>query len=69
MSSLDSLTHALAAQPSLEAAITLLVDTLADRIKSTSNDQNIQKLARELKATAPALVSAIANKPATLTTA
>lgn len=64
MASLESLTHSIAAEPSLDASVALLVNALADRIKATSNDQNIQKLARELKAGAPALVRAVTGKSA-----
>ncbi len=62
MASLDTLTTAIAAQKDLEGAVALLVAALADRIKATSNDQNIQTLARDLKGAAPALVSAIVAK-------
>ena len=62
MASLDSLTQAIATQPDLESSVALLVGALADRIKATSNDQNIQALARDLKSAAPALVSAVVAK-------
>jgi hypothetical protein len=62
MGYLESLTKAVAAQPDLQRSLSLLVNALADRIKATSNDQNIQNLARELKVVAPTLVEAIAEK-------
>ncbi len=68
MMDFDRLTHAVAAAPSIETSVALLLDGLAERIKATSNDQNIQKLSRELKGITPALVHAIARKPIPFTT-
>ena len=49
-------------QPDCTSSLTTLVGGLADQIKATSNDQNIQRLARALRAAAPALVATIAAK-------
>ena len=68
MATLEDLTAAIAESPSVEDAVTLLLGDLARRIKATSNDQNIQRLARDLTSHAPALVEAIARKPAVLPT-
>lgn len=62
MASWDELTEAIAAQPRVENAVELLIDDLAARIKATSNDQNIQRLARDLKQQAPALARAFGGK-------
>ena len=40
--------------------IEVLVLALADAIKSASNDQNVQRLSRELRATATDLAAAVA---------
>jgi hypothetical protein len=55
----DSLIAAVAAEPDHKAALTLLLRRLAEEIRGTSNDQNIQKLSRELMAAAPALGDAV----------
>lgn len=66
MASLDELAGRIASQESIEDKVALLVTELAQRIKATSNDQNIQKLSRDLKALQPELVRAIAGKAAAL---
>ena len=62
MSPLESLTQTIADAPSLERALDALLDGLAQRIKATSNDQNVQKLAREIRIVAPSLVAAVVAK-------
>lgn len=62
MFSIDALTQSIAARESLERALETLLDGLAEQIKATSNDQNIQRLAREIRAATPALVKAVAGK-------
>ena len=64
MPSLEHLTQAVAAETSLERALETLLESLAHRIKATSNDQNIQALAREVKAATPGLVAALARERA-----
>lgn len=55
----DELTGVLAAQDSLDRKVELLLRGLAERMAMTSNDQNVQKLSRELRAAAPALAAAV----------
>ena len=62
MSPLESLATSIEDAKSLEAALDTLLDGLAQRIKATSNDQNVQKLAREIRIAAPGLVAAVAAK-------
>ncbi len=62
MSTLESLAKTIAAQPSHDLAIEALLAGLADRIKATSNDQNIQRLAQALRAEGPAIIAAIAAR-------
>lgn len=62
MSSFESLTQSVAAQANLEQALEALLDGLAQRVKATSNDQNIQRWARELRIAAPDLVKTVAGK-------
>jgi len=59
MSSFDALVSAVAAHDDLDRKAETLLLGLADRIKATSNDQNIQTLARDLRAAAPALAQAL----------
>ncbi len=66
MATLDDLAGRIASQKSIEDSVALLVTELAQRIKGTSNDQNIQKLSRDLKALQPALVRAVAGKATAL---
>ena len=44
---------------------TALLNGLADLVKATSNDQNVQKLSRDLRAAAPALVTVLTSPHAT----
>ena len=64
MSQFESLGRAIEEAPSLAAALDALLDGLAQRIKTTSNDQNVQKLSRELRIAAPELVRAVASHKA-----
>ncbi len=65
MPAFDELIKRIEGEPSLEAAVETLVLGLADRIKSTSNDQNIQTLARRLRENAPTIAKAVrAKRPA-----
>ena len=64
MSQFEALGRAIEDAPSLEAALDALLDGLAQRIKATSNDQNVQKLSRELRIAAPGLVAALAGRKA-----
>ena len=58
----EALVSRVADQGSLDRKIETLVLGLAERMKATSNDQNVQKLARELRALAPQLIGAIVAK-------
>ena len=58
----EALVSRVADQGSLDRKIETLVLGLAERMKATSNDQNVQKLARELRALTPQLVGAIVVK-------
>ena len=60
MSSFDSLAESIKNGATLDDRIEALLSGLAERIKATSNDQNVQKLSRELKAAAPAIVRVVA---------
>lgn len=62
MASLESLTKAIESQPSLERKVEALVAGLAERIKGTSNDQNIQRLAADLRRAVPDLVRALSER-------
>ena len=62
MSPLESLTKSIEDETSMEAALGALLDGLAQRIKATSNDQNVQKLAREVRIAAPGLAAAVIAK-------
>ncbi len=64
MSQFEALGRSIEAAPSLEAALDTLIEGLAQRIKTTSNDQNVQKLSRELRIAAPGLVAALASRKA-----
>ena len=64
ISQFEHLGRAIEEAPSLEAALDALLDGLAQRIKATSNDQNVQKLSRELRIAAPGLVAAVASRKA-----
>ena len=57
----DDLARRVAAERSPESRAAVLVSGLADAIKGASNDQNIQRLSRELRAAAPDLARATAG--------
>lgn len=59
MSALDTFTASIANEKTLDAKLEKLVHGLADRIKAASNDQNIQKLSRDLRAAVPEIVRAV----------
>ena len=59
---LDDLTRSIAVESSLEGSLRRLIDGLAERMAATSNDQNVQRLARDLRAATPALVEAVRVK-------
>ena len=62
MPPLASLTDRVAAQATLEQALSVLLDGLAERMVATSNDQNIHKLARALRMEQPALVQRLVER-------
>ena len=64
MSQFESLARTIEEAASLEAALDALFEGLAQRIKTTSNDQNVQKLSRELRIAAPGLVAALTSRKA-----
>jgi hypothetical protein len=64
MSQFESLVRTIEDAKSREAALDALIEGLAQRIKATSNDQNVQKLSRELRIAAPRLVAAVAGRTA-----
>ncbi len=59
---MHDLSEAIAAQPSQDLAVETLLVGIADRIKATSNDQNIQRLAQALRLETPAIVATIIAK-------
>ena len=59
MTTFDSLLTTVSAAATPEARVDALLRELAERIKSTSNDQNVQRLARELRAASPQLAAAL----------
>ena len=59
MPPLDALTPLVAAQTTLEQALAVLLQGLAETMTSTSNDQNIHKLARSLRQEQPALIQVL----------
>ncbi len=61
MSLFDDLARRVAAERDPESRAAVLVSGVADAIKGASNDQNIQRLSRELRAAAPALAKATAG--------
>ena len=63
MRELDTLTRSIAAEPSLEKSLHRLIEGLAERMAATSNDQNVQRLARDLRAALPTLVEAVRAEP------
>lgn len=60
MPAFDTLLETLRAETAPDAKVDALISGLAARIKSTSNDQNVQKLARDLRAEADAFRQAFA---------
>ena len=64
MSPLEQLAHKVETRATLEQALETLLDGLAERVKATSNDQNVQRLAREIRIVAPNLVKAVLGKRA-----
>ena len=55
----EALVMSVGHQGTLDRKVEALLAGLAERLKATSNDQNVQALARELRASAPQLVEAI----------
>ena len=62
MSQFENLVRTIEDAKSQEAALDALLEGVAQRIKATSNDQNVQKLSRELRIASPGLVAAVAGK-------
>ena len=60
MSAFDDLRKTIDEASSLKAALDALLEGLARQVKATSNDQNVQRLSREIKIATPALVAAVA---------
>lgn len=61
MSPIDDLERRVAAERDPARRAEVLVSGLADIVKAASNDQNIQRLARELRAAAAGLAKATAG--------
>ena len=59
-SALDVVRSRIAAEPDPTRRVEMLVSALADAIKETSNDQNVQKLVRALRASASEFAATIA---------
>ena len=55
----ETLATSVAAQDGLDRRLEVLLQGLADRIKASSNDQNVQRLSRELRAAGPVLSKVI----------
>ena len=64
MSAFDDLRKTIEEAPGLKAALDALLEGLARQVKATSNDQNVQKLSREIRIAAPGLVAAVATRHA-----
>lgn len=62
-SPIDRLARLVADEPDVARRLEVLVTGLADAIKATSNDQNVQRLSRELRAAAPGLTKAALSVP------
>ena len=62
MSPFETLSHSIEEAATLEQALNTLLEGLAQRVKATSNDQNVQKLAREIRGAASALAAAVTAK-------
>ncbi len=56
---IEAIVASVAAERDPARKVEALVAELAERIKATSNDQNVQRLARELTAAAPVFASAM----------
>ena len=55
----DDLRSRLGESGSLDARVDVLLAGLAERMAATSNDLNVQKLAREMRAAAPSIKAAL----------
>ena len=53
-----ALAAAIGAAGGMDHKLAVLLDGLADQIKAVSNDQNVQRLSRDLRAAAPSLAEA-----------
>ena len=62
MRELDVITRSIAAASSLAGSSHRSIEGLAERTVVTSDDQNVQRLARDLRAALPTLVEAIPAK-------
>ena len=62
MPAFDSLIATITHQPDLARSIEALITGLAERMKAASNDQNVQRLARDVRAAAPDLAQAVTAK-------
>ncbi len=62
MSVVDSLVTKISDQPDLARSVEALVTGLAERMRAASNDQNVQRLALDVRAVTPALVQAVLAK-------
>lgn len=63
MTVLDELAERIRRKDGRDEKLELLIAGLAEIVKSTSNDQNVQRLARDLRAAAPSLSGALAAAP------
>ena len=61
----EPLCRRIAAAPDILRAAEVLLDGLALEVKATSNDQNVQRFARRLRAQASSLAAALASKDQT----
>jgi hypothetical protein len=64
MAMLNDLAAIIAAQPTQDDAIEAFIAAVAERIKATSNDQNVQRLAKALVLESGPLAAAIKAKRA-----
>ena len=62
MPAFDDLMKRIESEPYVEGAVETLVLGLADRIRATSNDQNIQTLARRLRESAATIAASVRTK-------
>lgn len=63
MSAIDILRERVASELDASRRVEMLILGLAEAIKATSNDQNVQRLSRELRASAAALAVAMSPAP------